>query len=218
MVEIKEKINKALDYIRKNKILDPIAISLLSEIPIGGPVLKELYQNIGNDDTQKVEEILSFLERHSEKNEKELELILGLVNNNKEDLTKGNIMLRDISNNIDTIISILKEIREELPTIKEMLDAVRNAGRAPTLKGIQDVYHERLYALDAKRREILKKELEVERWPWRNIDGLTRVIGFDNKKEEHKKKCRGLLLEIGARRSIRDKEMWGLKSRVGTSG
>ena len=67
MVEIKEKINKALDYIRKNKILDPIAISLLSEIPIGGPVLKELYQNIGNDDTQKVEEILSFLERHSEK-------------------------------------------------------------------------------------------------------------------------------------------------------
>jgi hypothetical protein len=58
----------------------------------------------------------------------------------------------------------------------------------------------------------------VEQWPWRNIDGLTRVIGFDNKKEEYKEKCRQLLLEIGARRSFRDREMWGLISRVGASG
>ncbi len=220
MAEIREKWNDALNYIRKNKILDATAKSLLSEIPIGGPFLKELYQNIGINDTQKVEEIILFLERHSEKNEKELNLIVELVNANKEDLTKGNVMLKDISNGIDIIISYLKEIptRKEVPTLKEIEDVVRNANRAPTLKGIQDVYHEKLYALDKERKEILKKELEVEQWPWRNIDGLTRVIGFDNKKEEYKEKCRQLLLEIGARRSIRDKEMWGLKSRVGTSG
>ena len=217
MLEIKEKWGKALNYIRKNKLLDATAKGLLSEIPIGGPVLKELYQNIGNDDTQKVEEILSFLERYSKKNEEELNIVLGLVNDNKEDLTKGNVMLKDVSNKINTILSIilstLKKI-EELPTLKEIHDVVRNEGRAPTLKGIQDVYQEKLYALNKKRKEILKKELEVERWPWRHIDVLTRVIGLDNKKEE----CRRLLLEIDARRSSRDKEMWGLISRVGASG
>ena len=218
MAEIREKWNDALNYIRKNKILDATAKTLLSEIPVGGLILKELYQNIGINDTQKIEEIILFLERYSGKNEKELNLILGMVNSNKEDLTKGNVMLKDVSNDINTIISILEEIREELPTIKEIEDVVRNADRAPTLKGIQDVYREKLYASDKERKEILQKELEVEQWPWRNIDGLTRVIGFDNKKEEYKEKCRELLLEIGAKRSIRDKEMWGLKSRVGTSG
>ena len=217
-VEIREKWINALNYIRNNRILDATAKTLLSEIPVGGPILRELYQNVGINDTQKVEEIILFLERYSEKNEKELNLILGLVNANKEDLTKGNVMLKDISNDINIIISILKEIRAELPTLKEIQDVVRNENRAPTLKGIQDVYHEKLYALDKERKEILKKELEVEQWPWRNIDGLTRVIGFDNKKEEYKEKCRQLLLEIGARRSFKDKEMWGLISHVGASG
>jgi len=216
-VEIREKWIKALNYISNNKILDATAKTLLSEIPVGGPILKELYQNIGINDTQKVEEIILFLERYSGKNEKELNLILGLVNDNKEDLTKGNVMLKDVSNDINTIISILEEIRAELPTLKEIQDVVRNENRAPTLKGIQDVYHEKLYALDEERKEILKKELKGQ-WPWRNIDGLTRVIGFDNKKEEYKEKCRELLLEIGARRSFKDKEMWGLINRVGASG
>ena len=36
MVEIKEKWDKGLNYIRKNKILDATAKSLLSEIPIVG--------------------------------------------------------------------------------------------------------------------------------------------------------------------------------------
>ena len=216
-VEIREKWINALNYIRNNRILDATAKTLLSEIPVGGPILKELYQNVGINDTQKVEEIILFLERYSEKNEKELNLILGLVTANKEDLTKGNVMLKDIYNDINIIISILKEIRAELPTLKEIQDVVRNENRAPTLKGIQDVYHEKLYALDEKRKEILKKELEGK-WQWRNINGLTRVIGFDNNKEEYKEKCRQLLLEIGARRSFKDKEMWGLISHVGASG
>ena len=70
---------------------------------------------------------------------------------------------------------------------------------------------------DKERKEILKNELGGE-YKWRSIDKLTSVIGFDNEKEECKEKCRNLLLKTGARRSVKkNKEMWGLMSRVGTS-
>ena len=70
---------------------------------------------------------------------------------------------------------------------------------------------------DKERKEILKKELGGK-YKWRSIDKLTSAIGFDNEKEECKEKCRNLLLKTGARRSVKkNKEMWGLMSRVGTS-
>ncbi|MCK4733579.1 MAG: tetratricopeptide repeat protein [Methanophagales archaeon] len=134
MVEIKEKLNRALNYIRKNKILDTTAKSLLSEIPIAGPFLNEWYQNIGIKDTQKVEEIILFLERISEKNEQDFNRLVMVINENKKDLIENNKMLTDIYNNFDIILSRLEEIptRKELPTImqdvirKELRDALRH--------------------------------------------------------------------------------------------
>lgn len=131
MVEIKEKINKALNYIRKNKILDPIAISLLSEIPIAGKFLEKWYQKIGIEDTQKVEEIILFLERISEKNEQDFNRLFEAINENEEKIIKNNVMLTDISNNINIILSRLKEV----PTLKEMQGVFRKELHDALLRG-----------------------------------------------------------------------------------
>ena len=69
---------------------------------------------------------------------------------------------------------------------------------------------------DEERKEILKNELG-RKYKWRSIDILTSAIGFDNEKEESKEKCRNLLLKSGARRSVKNREMWALISRVDTS-
>jgi len=68
--------------------------------------------------------------------------------------------------------------------------------------------------IDIKRKEILKKALN-ENSRWLSIEVLTRLIGFDNKKEERKEECMQLLMGIDARRSLKDKETWGLRSHVG---
>jgi len=49
--------------------------------------------------------------------------------------------------------------------------------------------------------------LDREKWQWASIDTLANVIGTDHAR------VRKLLLEIGARGSMRDGNAWGLISR-----
>lgn len=56
-------------------------------------------------------------------------------------------------------------------------------------------------------KKLLKDMLEAEKYKWRTIRTLSNVIGLN---EESTRK---LLLEIGARGSERNPELWGLISR-----
>lgn len=64
---------------------------------------------------------------------------------------------------------------------------------------------------DKKRKELLRKMLQRDHYPWRKISTLSRVIGSSEQK------TRRLLIEIGARASTKlaadDTERWGLLSR-----
>jgi hypothetical protein len=66
---------------------------------------------------------------------------------------------------------------------------------------------------DEKRKAILRDTLGDERYTWRSIGTLSRLIG-----ETDEDRTRDLLISIGARASTgsSDEEMWGLISRVGT--
>ena len=65
---------------------------------------------------------------------------------------------------------------------------------------------------DEKRKTILRDTLGDERYTWRSIGTLSRLIGADEDR------TRDLLISIGARASTggSEEEMWGLISRVGT--
>ena len=55
-----------------------------------------------------------------------------------------------------------------------------------------------------KRKELLKKMLNSDTDKWRNIQTLMRVIGANEQTTKH------LLLEIGARGSERENDVWAL--------
>jgi len=64
---------------------------------------------------------------------------------------------------------------------------------------------------DEKRKQILRDTLEDEKYEWRSIGLLARLIGEDEDR------TRELLISIGARASTGSgNEVWGLISRVGT--
>jgi hypothetical protein len=60
---------------------------------------------------------------------------------------------------------------------------------------------------DHARKKILRKMLSTKKWKWRDIDSLCKVIGTNEEKAKE------LLLEIGARASEDEKEIWGLIKR-----
>lgn len=63
--------------------------------------------------------------------------------------------------------------------------------------------------LDNGRKKLLKKMLLDPRFPdgWRKLSTLSRVVGADDET------TRRLLIEINARGSERDDDMWGLVER-----
>ena len=66
---------------------------------------------------------------------------------------------------------------------------------------------------DRKRKAILRTMLQDSRFEWRSISTLARSIGASEEK------TRELLISIGGRASAQGKtELWGLTSRVGSSG
>jgi hypothetical protein len=66
---------------------------------------------------------------------------------------------------------------------------------------------------DQKRKAVLRSMLEDPAYNWRSLATLARSIGVSDDK------TRELLVSIGARASTTGQgEVWGLTSRVGSSG
>ncbi len=62
-------------------------------------------------------------------------------------------------------------------------------------------------ALDAQRKQMLTKMLSSERHEWRKLETLSRVIGADTSTTTR------LLIELGARGSESENDVWALQSR-----
>ena len=60
---------------------------------------------------------------------------------------------------------------------------------------------------DEAAKKLLLSMLDRESWQWAGIDTLANVVGADHAR------VRELLLQIGARGSMRDGNIWGLISR-----
>ena len=60
---------------------------------------------------------------------------------------------------------------------------------------------------DEAAKKLLQSILDRKNWQWASIDTLANVIGADHAR------VRDLLLQIGARGSMRDGNTWGLISR-----
>lgn len=60
---------------------------------------------------------------------------------------------------------------------------------------------------DEAAKKLLLSMLDRENWRWAGIDTLANVVGADHAR------VRELLLQIGARGSMRDGNVWGLISR-----
>lgn len=60
---------------------------------------------------------------------------------------------------------------------------------------------------DKAAKGLIQKLLEEDRFGWRTVDTLANVVGTDEAT------VRRLLLEIGARGSMKDGRLWGLLSR-----
>lgn len=59
---------------------------------------------------------------------------------------------------------------------------------------------------------LLRSLLDNPTWTWRSLDSLANVVGTNEET------VRRLLLEIGARGSMRDGRLWGLTSRNPITG
>ena len=67
--------------------------------------------------------------------------------------------------------------------------------------------HKKSNRLAEIRKTRLRRSLSVEKYRWRNLGRLCDEIGADEETTI------GLLLEIGARRSTKEKAVWGLETR-----
>jgi hypothetical protein len=62
-------------------------------------------------------------------------------------------------------------------------------------------------ALDKIRKERLTQMLSLQKFTWRSIENLSSAIGADEEKTA------ALLLQIGARKSMANRDNWALVSR-----
>jgi hypothetical protein len=69
--------------------------------------------------------------------------------------------------------------------------------------GLEEWY--RRYQFRKRLKEILREHLSDPRWTWRSFEGLQRAI------KEDADRTKELLLEIGARPSEQDKDVWKLQ-------
>lgn len=60
------------------------------------------------------------------------------------------------------------------------------------------------YRFNSRLREILREHLTNPRWNWRTFEGLQRAIHADEETTTR------LLVEIGAKRSEKEKDVWTL--------
>jgi hypothetical protein len=69
-----------------------------------------------------------------------------------------------------------------------------------------------------RQKRILRRMLKQGSYQWRKLSTLARAVGESG--PEGQDRVRGLLLSIGARASVGEsqEELWGLISRVGSSG
>ena len=61
--------------------------------------------------------------------------------------------------------------------------------------------------MDERRKELLLKLLSHPHFTWRTLTVLSNVIGLDFER------TKALLLEVGARGSANNPELWSLESR-----
>lgn len=95
------------------------------------------------------------------------------------------------------------EWRERCYNLDLMDEAVIVLVTIGIVLALMEVFHR--YRVERLRKRILRNMLTDERWSWRTIEALHRAIGLDPGP------TRELLIKIGARASVLEKEVWTLE-------
>lgn len=125
---LKERIKKIIDRIRKNKVLNAAAKSLLQEIPIVGNFLVNLYENSADSEETRTNQIIQILENLQKFNEHQFEDLKNVIQLNKEYLLQNKKSLSqlvtittEISYKLDEITSLIGKLEHKQTTSFEQV-------------------------------------------------------------------------------------------------
>src|SRR5712691_4266229 len=86
---IRSNIKNAMEYIKKQPVLDAAARSLLEEVPVVGGFLVKIYENTAGSDEDKSRKILQLLGHLEVHSKKEFDRISKVIVNNYDLIIKS---------------------------------------------------------------------------------------------------------------------------------
>jgi hypothetical protein len=130
----KKYVESGVNQVKERPVLNTTIKIALSTIPIIGPNLRDLYDNIWGSEEDKTREILSFLNKLEQQNEENFERIAADLERNKniiiESIRDNRIVLTDlISQSVFEILKKLGKIGQNTVRISDELLKVLNESR-----------------------------------------------------------------------------------------
>jgi hypothetical protein len=105
-------VESKVDQVKKRPVLNNAVKIALNAIPVVGPTLRDLYDNIGGSEEDKTKQILNFLIKLEQQNKEDFERIAEDLKANKdiiiENITNNRIALTDLISK--SVLQILKEV------------------------------------------------------------------------------------------------------------
>jgi len=108
--DIKSKLREAAQSVKRNKILDAGAKSLLSQIPVVGGVVAAFWDNVDLGQEEKATEVAKFLERLSNQEEAHFDTLVGYLEEQKQELTAGKQSLNGLLDDVARLMKMTERI------------------------------------------------------------------------------------------------------------
>ena len=167
--DIRLKLREAAQYVKRNKILDAGAKSLLSQIPVVGGVVAAFWDNVDIGQAEKATEVAKFLERLSNQEEAHFDTLVGYLEEQKQELTAGKQSLNGLLDDVARLMEMTERIEvtgdathensEEAIRMLRMLSVdIRRINKKIGISALSEALEVRASLTESDRRKIDENE------------------------------------------------------------
>ena len=166
--QVYKKIESGVEFIKDNPALDIVVKSAISVIPIAGPVIREIYDGVSGNGSEKqnTQDLLNLLQNLEKMNDKQfVDQAIQIKQNRKEILKNRKVFLEQIKRSEDLLSNKILITTESVLKNREFLERLEQDGEiTPELlleiKHITEIKDEKLESMDKKIDRILRGESE----------------------------------------------------------
>ena len=164
--QIYKKIESGVEFIKDNPALDLAVKTAISAIPIAGPVIREIYDGVGGNGSEKqnTQDLLSLLQNLEKMNDKQfVDQAIQIKQNRKEILKNRQVFLEQIKRSEDLLSNKILVTNESVLKNREFLEHLEQSGEIThelllEIKHLTEIKDEKLDNVNKKLDRILRGE------------------------------------------------------------